>query len=247
MEGSAYIAMTGLLAASKRLDVTANNLANASTTGYKAERAAFRAVPFFYQGQPNRVDVVAQKNGMDLQQGAIQQTGRSLDIALNGPGFFVVQSQGGEKSYTRAGNFNLSAQGMLINASGQAVLGVGGSPIYVPSGASVRVTPDGTVSATPNTPNARASSVGQILVVNPPSASIQPQGNGLFAPNPGQKVSIKGIAAQIVPGALEGSNVNPVNSMIHMISASRLFQWETQAVQTISTDQKDANSIPSNL
>ncbi len=247
MEGSAYIAMTGLIAASKRLDVTANNLANVNTTGFKAEQAAFRAVPFFYQGQPNRVDVVAQKNGMDLQQGPIQQTGRPLDVALNGPGFFVVQSQGGSKAYTRAGNLDISSQGMLVNANGQAVVGEGGAPLYVPQGASVRIASDGTVSAIPNTPNSQAINVGKILVVNPSSTAIQPVGNGLFAPVSGQSVSLSGIAAKIVPGALEGSNVNPVSSMVHMISASRLFQWETQAEQTIATDQQDASTIPANL
>ncbi|MCE5388634.1 MAG: flagellar basal-body rod protein FlgF, partial [Acidithiobacillus sp.] len=235
------------LASERNLDVVANNLANTNTTGYKAERAAFRAVPFFYEGLPNRVDVVAQKNGINLQQGPIQKTGRPLDIALSGPGFFVVQSQGGEKAYTRAGNLDISAQQMLVNANGQAILGTNGAPIYVPANANIRIAQDGTVSAIPNTPNAQAVTVGKVLVVNPSANSIQLAGANLFSPANNGQIDLQPIATPIVPGALEGSNVNPVGTMVHMISASRLFQWETEAEQTLSTDQQDTSTIPSNL
>lgn len=248
MEGSQYIAMTGMLAAARSLDVTSNNLANTNSTAFKAERAAYRAVPFFYQGLPNRVDTVAQKNGVNWQEGPIQQTGRSLDVAINGPGFFVVQDAGGAQAYSRAGNLDVTSQGMLVNSNGQAVLSTGHAPIYVPPNAQVSIAPDGAVSVIPNMPNAQAATVGQILVVNPNPQSLQLAGNGTFAPANGTAINLKNsIAANLVPGALEGSNVNPVSSMVHMINDSRLFQWETQAEQTIAADQKDAGSIPTNL
>lgn len=247
MEGAQYIAMTGLLAASRSLDVTSNNLANADSTAFKAERAAYRAVPFFYQGLPNRVDTVAQKNGIDMQEGPIQQTGRSLDVAINGPGFFVVQDKGGAQAYTRAGNLDVNSQGMLVNANGQAVLGTRKAPIFIPPSAQVSIAQDGSVSVIPNTPNAQAIIVGQLLVVNPKPGTVQPTGNGTFAPVGGGKMDLTPGPASLVPGALEGSNVNTVNSMVNMISDSRLFQWETQAIQTVAADQKDAGSIPTNL
>lgn len=248
MEGSQYIAMTGMTAASQSLDVTANNLANANSTAFKAERAAYRAVPFFYQGLPNRVDTIAQKNGINWQEGPIQQTGRALDVAINGPGFFVVQDAGGEQAYSRAGNLDVTSQGMLVNANGQAVLGVNQAPIYVPPNAQVSIASDGTVSVIQDTPNAQADNVGQILVINPNLPSLQLAGNGTYIPANGSGIDFKKrIATNLVPGALEGSNVNPVMSMVNMISDSRLFQWETQAEQTIAADQKDAGNIPSNL
>ncbi|MHB1707074.1 MAG: flagellar basal body rod protein FlgF [Acidithiobacillus sp.] len=248
MEGSQYIGMTGMMAAARSLDVTANNLANSSSTAFKAERAAYRAVPFFYQGLPNRVDTVAQKNGINWQEGSIQQTGRPLDVAINGPGFFVVQNAGGTQAYSRAGNLDVTSQGMLVNANGQAILSTGRAPIYVPPNAQVSIAQDGTVSVIPNTPNAQAAVAGHILVVNPSPQSVRLAGNGTFAPANGATINFKsGVAANLVPGALEGSNVNPVDSMVHMISDSRLFQWETQAEQTIAADQKAAGSIPTNL
>ncbi|MBU2766759.1 flagellar basal-body rod protein FlgF [Acidithiobacillus ferrivorans] len=247
MEGSAYIAMTGMQAAAQRMDVVSNNLSNAGTTGYKREQVAFRALPFFYQGQPNRVDVMSQGNGWDMSMGPLQQTGIPTNVAINGSGFFVVQSKGGAQAYTRDGNFTASSDGMLVNQNGQAVLGVGGAPLFVPAGATVAVGSDGTVSVTPNTPNAQAVSVGQILVVDPPASSVTESGANQFQPTAGGPLDTTPSAATLVSGALEGSNVNPVSSMVNMISASRLFQWETQAEQTISADDKSAQNIASNL
>ncbi|OFC28459.1 flagellar basal body rod protein FlgF [Acidithiobacillus caldus] len=247
MEGTQYIAMTGMMASANILDVTANNLANASSTAFKAERAAYRAVPFFYQGLPNRVDTVAQKNGVDWQEGPIEQTGRALDVAVNGPGFFVVQDAGGTKAYSRDGNLDINAHGMLVNAQGQAVLGAGGVPIFVPPNANVRIASDGTVSVVPDTPNSQAANVGQILVVNPNPSNLQIAGAGEFVPITGAVSMKNAIPANLIPGALEGSNVNPVSCMVHMISDARLFQWETQAEQSIAANQKDAETIPTNL
>ncbi|OCX72161.1 flagellar basal body rod protein FlgF [Acidithiobacillus thiooxidans] len=248
MEGTQYIAMTGMLAAYRSLDVTANNLANSNSTAFKAERAAYRAVPLFYQGLPNRVDTVAQKNGVNWQEGPIQQTGRSLDVAINGPGFFVVQNSDGTQAYTRDGNLDITNQGMLVNGNGQAILGTGRVPIFVPPNAHVSIAADGTVSVVPDTPNAQADNVGQILVVNPKPQSLQLAGSSVFVPANGAAINFKDqIPANLIPNALEGSNVNSVSSMVNMISDSRLFQWETQAEQIIATDQKDSSNIPSNL
>lgn len=247
MEGAAYIAMTGMQAASRQMDTIANNLSNAQTTGYKAQRVAFRALPFFYQGLPNRVDVMAQGNGDNMAEGAVVQTGINTNVAINGPGFFVVQSPGGQEAYTRAGDFLVSSNGMLVNANGQAVMGIEGAPIYVPQNSRVSIGTDGTVSALPNTPNAQAISVGQLLVVNPATGSYQEAAGNLFVPTVGSTVDTTPATTSLVPDALENSNVNTVESMVNMISASRLFQWETQAEQNVATNAKAAESIPSNI
>ena len=109
----------------------ANNLANANTTGFKADFEAFRAMPLFGEGEPTRVFSMAERPGVNFKPGAIQQTGNDLDVAINGDGFFAVQTKNGGEAYTRAGELHIDAAGALMTAEGDQVLGNGG-PVFLP-------------------------------------------------------------------------------------------------------------------
>ena len=239
MDRVIYTAMSGAKATMTRQDAIANNLANASTDGFRADLSAFRAVPIQGQGAPTRVHALEATAGFDAAAGPIARTGRPLDIAMRGEGWFAVQGLDGNEAYTRAGGLELSADGTLQTRAGFPVLGDGG-PIVVPQGATVSIGADGTVTAkagtTPPTP------VGQIKLVNPPVGELRKGADGLmrFA---GGDPAPPDPAVRIVDGALEGSNVNPVESMVGMIAAARQFEMQMKMLQTAEGNEQRAAKL----
>ena len=145
MDRLIYLAMTGAQQLLQQQAVTAHNLANAGTTGFKAETAAFRVAPVEGPGLPTRAYALDSTTGADLSPGTVQATGRDLDVAVEGPGFFTVEAKDGTEAYTRAGSFDVSPDGELITRTGLTVLGEGG-PITVPPDTKITVGRDGTVS-----------------------------------------------------------------------------------------------------
>src|SRR6185312_15083442 len=146
MDRLIYVAMTGAQQLLEKQAVAAHNLANASTPGYKADISAFRAVPMTGPGQPTRTYAVETTPGADFTQGTVTETGRDLDAAINGPGFFAVQTTSGTEAYTRAGGFSVSAEGELTDA-GRTVMGDGG-PIAIPENSKVSLDGDDSVRIT---------------------------------------------------------------------------------------------------
>ena len=150
-----YAALSGAIAEGRALEVTANNLANVSTSGFKKDRLSFREV---LAGTNNtQRQVLIEPAGVDLRQGTFNRTNAPLDAAIIGPGFFAVQTPQGDR-YTRAGSFALSTDGALVTPSGYPVLGKSG-PIRVDAGATVNIGGDGTVTS-------NGTAVGQLRVVN---------------------------------------------------------------------------------
>jgi flagellar basal-body rod protein FlgF len=236
MDRVIYTAMSGAKATMTRQDALANNLANASTTGFRADLSAFRAVPVRGDGAPTRVHALEATAGFDAAEGPIAQTGRPLDVAVRGPGWFAVQALDGNEAYTRAGGLELSADGTLQTRSGLAVLGDGG-PIVVPQGAAVTIGSDGTVTAkqgtTPPTP------VGRIRLVNPPAAELTKGTDGLMRTRTGDPAA-EDPTVRVVDGALEGSNVNAVESMVGLIAAARQFEVQMKMLQTAEGNEQRA-------
>jgi flagellar basal-body rod protein FlgF len=236
MDRLIYTAMSGAKATLARQDAIANNLANASTGGFRADLSAFRAVPVQGQGAPTRVHALEATAGFDPSEGPVVQTGRALDVAVRGPGWITVQGLDGNEAYTRAGNLQLSADGTLQTPNGLAVLGDGG-PIVVPQGATVTIGVDGTVTAkqqgSPPTP------VGQIKLVNPPAAELRKGADGLVRTATGDPAPLDP-TVRIADGALEGSNVNPVESMVGMIAAARQFETQMKLLQTAESNEQRA-------
>ena len=242
MDRLIYTAMTGARQAFVQQAGVAHNLANASTIGFRAMEHRFRAVPIQGEGQPTRAFVADASVADVFDQGPMMATGRPLDVAVKGDGWIAVQGENGQEAYTRAGNLQVNANGQLQTASGYTVLSDGG-PIAVPPDNSVTIAPDGTVSVVPlfGTPNS-ANDVGRIKLVNPPRESLMRGDDGLFRLRSGQPAEADD-NLRLAPETLEGSNVNPVDAMVSLISLSRQFEMQIKLLQSADSNASKASQI----
>ena len=247
-----HVARTGLDAQSERMRVIANNLANVNTTGFKRDRASFQTLAYQTMTQPGATSAADDKYATGLSlgtgvsigsteridaQGELQTTGNSLDLAIQGNGYFQVQLADGRTGYTRAGNFSLSAEGKIVTADGQSVL----PEISVPDGATnVTIGTDGTVSATAAGATA-ATQLGKIETArftNP--AGLQNEGDNILTETAASGSPQTGTAGEdgrgtIKQGALEASNVNVVEELVDMIETQRAYEVNSKMVK--STDE----------
>lgn len=242
MDRLIYTAMTGAKHAFLQQAGVAQNLSNASTIGYRAMEHKFRSVPVQGEGVPTRAFVVDASVADTFDQGAMMATGRPLDVAVQGSGWIAVQAANGQEAYTRAGNLQINANGQLQTASGLNVLSDGG-PIAIPPDNSITVAADGTISIVPlyGSPN-NTSDVGRIKLVNPPENELVRGDDGLFRTRSGQPAAAD-VNVKVASETLEGSNVNPVDSMVNMISLARQFEMHIKMLQTADTNASKANQI----
>ena len=238
MDRMIYLSMSGAKATLQRQDTLANNLANVSTNGFRAGLAAFRAVPLVTNGATGtRAFALETTPGYDASPGAIQATGRALDVALSGQAWLAVQARDGTEAYTRAGALDVSPEGTLVTRGGLTVLGEGG-PIDVPAGRSVNIAADGSLSAADAA--GKSSAVGRLKLVTPEGA-LQRGEDGLFRATAGELAADP--TARLQDGALEGSNVGAVETMVAMISAARQFEAQMKLLQTAEADGKAAAQL----
>ncbi|HRM81257.1 flagellar basal-body rod protein FlgF [Acidovorax temperans] len=241
MDRIIYTTMTGANAAAHRQSVLANNLANASTNGFRAEMSTFRSVPMQGDGSTTRVFALEATSGYLNTAGPAKTTGRSLDAMAMGNAWFAVQGLDGLEAYTRAGSFNVSAAGQLVTPSGLPVLSDGGAPIDIPQGAEVTLGADGTITA--KAAGQPPAAVGRLKLASPTAEDPLKRGDdGLFRTASGEPMP-NDAAARMLSGALEGSNVNPVESMVGMIAASRQFEQQMRLLQTAETNDKSAAQL----
>jgi flagellar basal-body rod protein FlgF len=217
MDRMIYLSMSGAKAALQRQDSLANNLANVTTNGFRAELTAFRAVPIRGDGASTRVMSLETTPGYNDEQGPINATGRNLDVAMTGKSWLAVQALDGTEAYTRAGSLDVNAEGVLVTRDGLQVNGDGG-PITVPANASVDVGDDGSITA--KVGNQKAQLIGKLKMVTP-DVPMNRGTDGLFRADAGDLTADP--AAKLQSGALEGSNVSPVATMVGMIAAARQF------------------------
>ena len=237
MDRVIYLAMAGAKATLQRQDVLAHNLANASTNGFRAELTAFRAVPVRGDGASTRVYALETTPGYNPEPGPVSTTGRSLDVAVAGQGWLAVQSLDGTEAYTRNGSMDVNNEGLLVSRSGLPVLGDGG-PITVPANAQVTIGGDGTLTATVG--NGRPQGIGRLKLVTPEAALLRGD-DGLFRGADGDLPA--DAAARVQSGALEGSNVSPVESMVAMIAAARQFEQQMKMLQTSQEREQSATKL----
>ncbi|MDO8448969.1 MAG: flagellar basal body rod protein FlgF [Rhodoferax sp.] len=241
MDRLIYTAMTGANAAAHRQGVLSNNLANASTNGFRAELSTFRAVPVRGDGAPTRVLALEATAGHLDTPGAAQRTGRSLDAMTTGNSWFGVQALDGTESYTRNGSFAVSSEGTLMTSGGLTVLSDGGSPISVPAGAEVAIGFDGNLSA--KVGDQPSTSVGRLKLVTPTADDPLKRGNdGLFRAASGDPLP-NDTNARVQVGALEGSNVNPIETMVGMIQTARQFEVQMRLLQTAESNDRSAGQL----
>ena len=245
MDRSVYIAMTGATQTMRAQDAVSHNLANASTTGFKSELSAFQSVPVLGPGANTRINAVAQGVGQDNTQGTIQHTGRSLDVAVNGPGWIAVQAPDGTEAYTRAGDLQLGSDGSLTDARGNPVMGSGG-PITIPDASKIAIGNDGTISTVPmgQGPNTIAA-VGQIKLVNPDPTQMSEGADGLMHMNDGSTADTDSTVT-LTSGAVEASNVNPSSELVKMISLSRQYEMQVRSIKTAEDDADDSAKLLQN-
>ncbi len=231
MDRLAYIAMTGARQTEIAQAVNSNNLANASTTGFRADLHAFKSLAVQGPGQATRVNAVGETFATDFSQGATMSTGRDLDVAVAGDGFIAVLAADGTEAFTRAGDLRVNTLGQLMTGAGDAVMGDGG-PVAIPPSESISIATDGTISVQPlgQGPEVLAT-VDRIKLVNPSIDTLQKGKDGLLRlkddATAGADASVR-----LMTGTLETSNVNVAESLVTMINLARHYEMQVKAIKT---------------
>jgi flagellar basal-body rod protein FlgF len=242
MDRLIYTAMTGASHVMLQQAAVSQNLANVNTPGFRAAINTFRAVPLVGDGLPTRTFVVDSTSGSDFSQGAQQETGNPLDVAVQGSGWIALQMADGSEAYTRNGNLQISPNGILQTLKGIDVAGDSG-PITIPPNTQVTIGKDGTISTVPSGVKPVPSTiVGRIKLVNPPDAQMVRGDDGLFRTKDGKAAETD---ANVVlnSGSLESSNVNVVGAMVDMISLARSYDMQIQMLTNADNNAKTAGSI----
>lgn len=239
MDRMLYIAMSGARETMRSQALNTNNLANASTTGFRADLATAVSMPLYGPGQASRVYGVTEGNGVDQTPGALQRTGNELDVAVKGDGWIAVQAPDGGEAYTRAGDLRVDAYGMLTTGAGHPVMGDGG-PIAIPPYGKLDIGADGTISVQPLGQGVNALAVvDRIKLVKLPPAQVTKGEDGLVRLRGGGRAEADA-SVTLVSGALEASNVNAVESMVQLIELAR--QYETQVKMMKTAEENDASA-----
>ncbi len=247
MDHAIYTAMGAASQTLEMQSVTASNLANASTPGFRAQLNALRAVPVEGLSIPTRTLVTASTPGVDMSPGQLDYTGRPLDVALQQDGWLAVRTPSGTEAYTRNGSLQIDPTGNLT-IQGNPVIGDNG-PIAVPEGAQLTIAADGTISALNpgDSPNA-VSPIGRLKLVKASDREVNRGDDGMFyvtaqaqatrGPTLGQDETIR-----VMPGVLEGSNVKPVEAMADMIASARRFEMQMKVISNVDDNAQRANQL----
>ena len=238
MDRLVYVAMSGAREAMRAQGQVAHNLANLTTTGYRAVHAQLTSAPLNGQGLPSRVGAASLAAASDFATGPLSATGRELDVAIRGQGWLAVQAPDGSEALTRAGALRIGTTGLLETAQGHLVMGNGG-PVSVPPHEAIYIGDDGQVSIIPEGQNENTmADVDRLKLVNPDPAIVQRRADGLFELGDGSAPEADA-AVRVTSGHLESSNVNAAQALIDMITLSR--HYETQ-VRTMNAAQENDES-----
>ena len=243
MDRMLYVAMNGAKQNMLAQSINANNLANISTTGFRADLAAARSMPLFGgTGHPTRVYSMTEKPGIDFKQGAMSTTGRDLDIAIAGKGFISVQAPDGSEAYTRAGDLKTDNAGVLQTGAGYIVLGEGG-PITIPEAAKVDIGKDGTISITQvGEADGGSTIIDRLKLVNPDVKALTRNDNGLFVLKNGQNAEVDE-EVSVVSGTVETSNVNAAGALVNMIELARQFEMQVKMMKSAEENHAQATQM----
>lgn len=243
MDRIIYTAMNGAQRLLEQQSAVSNNLANVNTTGFREQLAMQRAVPLQGGGMfPTRVSTAMVTSGTKNEQGALAETGHALDVAIRGEGWFAVQTPAGE-AYTRAGDFSVDANNMLVTKQGYPVLSADGGPVELPDRGAVTFSTDGQISVLGAGDNPRDIQImGQLKLVNPDLNAMVRGGDGWFRLADGAIAQPDG-QVTMVAGFVEKSNVNPAEAMVAMLNNTRRFEMQMKVISDASTREEKANSI----
>ncbi len=244
MDRLLYIAMTGAAHIDRAQTVHANNLANLGTSGFRADLAQARAVQVNGDGYETRVFALAEQPASDFRQGPLMETGRDLDVAVSGQGFFAVQLPDGSEAYTRAGEFVVDALGTLRNGAGYAVLGDGG-PISLPPYERLQIGGDGSITIQPEGQGEQALvQIDRLRLVKPEQGEVAKGPDGLFRPIDDVALASSAEVA-VVAGFVESSNVNAIHEMTAILELSRQFELEVRLMKAAEQNDEAAQELVS--
>jgi flagellar basal-body rod protein FlgF len=236
MDKMLYISMTGASQNTLAQRAHANNLANISTTGFRRDFEQARSMPVFGDSHPARVYAMSERPGTDFTPGSLQETGRDMDVSIDGQGWIAVQAADGSEAYVRTASLQIDAFGQLRTGNGLPVLGNGG-PIAVPPEQKVEIGQDGTISirALGEAPNVMAE-VDRIKLVNPDPKTMEKGTDGLIRVKGAAEPVAADANVRVTSGFLESSNVNAVAEMTAMLSLSRQFELHVKMMRTAEDD-----------
>lgn len=238
MDKMIYVAMNGARETLRAQTVVSHNVANVSTNGFRALQHSLQSAPIPGQGFESRINAVAGPDGWNAASGSMINTGRELDIAIQGEGWLAVQTADGGEGYTRAGSLRVNASRMLETANGHLVLGNGG-PISLPPYQSVEVGHDGQISIVPQGQNPdTVAEVDRLKLVNPAVEELSAGDDGLFRMTEGQAVADP--LVRVNKGQLEDSNVNPSEALVQMIELSRHYEMQIRAMNEAEKNDEAA-------
>ncbi len=245
MDRALFLAMSGAKQNMQEIQLRANNLANVSTTGFRADLAQARSMQAYGDGLPSRVFSMTERPGQSFKQGSVITTGRDLDITIEGQGWISVLDKTGQEGLTRNGNLRVNETGLLTNSSGHLVLGENGGPITLPVPlAKVEIGRDGTVSALPQgAPADGMVVVDRIKLSRPDNASLYKGTNGLFQPQDPNQTIDADASVTVMTGAIEGSNVNAVGEMTSLIDLQRQYEMQVKMMSSAEEMDKASNSL----
>ena len=242
MDRMLYVAMNGAKQIQMHQATNTHNLANASTTGFRADFDSIRSLPVYGPGNPSRVYSIDERSGIDFNIGQVSQTGRDLDVSINGAGFIAIQSLDGSEGYTRAGDLRVVQGGLLQTGAGLSVMGNDG-PIALPPFEKLDIGADGTLSIVPVGQDASALAViDRIKLVNPPTEQLEKGLDGLIRSADGNPVAADA-SVRVASGTVEGSNVNSISELINMIELARKFEMHVKLMETAENNDSSSASI----
>ncbi|KAA1173862.1 flagellar basal body rod protein FlgF [Marinobacter salinexigens] len=250
MDKALYIGMSGAKQNMLAQRAHANNLANVNTTGFKKDFAQARSMPVFGEHYPTRAYAMTERPGTDLSGGALMDTGRKLDVAVENEGWLAVQNDQGEEVFTRTGSLQIDVNGIVRLAGGEMVMGNGG-PVALPPFENVQVGADGTISIVPvgGAPDELVE-VDRLKLVNPPAEALEKGTDGFIRRKPDQ--AIDGPEPpdgnlRVATGFLEASNVNAVEEMIANLEQSRQYEMQVKVMRTANENSEATARLLQNL
>ncbi len=242
MDRALYISMTGAKHNMLEQAARSHNLANVSTVGFKADLANAMSMPIKSgDGYNSRVYAVTQTPAVDLSSGPLIETGRELDVAVDGDGWIAVQTNNGDEAYTRGGNLSVDSFGLLRNERGLLVMGNSG-PIAIPEAEKIEVGVDGTISvrALGQGPETLVA-VDRIKLVNPDTSALQKQQDGLIYSR--NDVEALDANVRLRSGFLENSNVNAVGELTSIVALARQFEMQIKMMQTVAENAESSARV----
>lgn len=249
MDKMLYIAMSGAKENFNGISIHGNNLANASTTGFKADLNQARAMNVYGDGLQTRAFSMSERPGYNLDLGTVMTTGRNLDVCIKGDGFIAVQGKDGAEAFTRNGSLQIDINGVLRNSSGHAVLSVDGEEIVLPMPLEkIQINKDGVISGRPEGAGPEViEEFGQIKLSKIDPKTLVKGGDGLFRSSLSRNDIYEAVqsdpSVELLSGVLESSNVNVVEEMTSLIRLQRQFDMQLKLMETAKDIDESQTSL----